>query len=50
MKDNMPKHICNQCEYMRRVPSLFSELEIVECSKGLCKTLNIIPTGGGIEV
>lgn len=50
MKDNMPKHICNQCEYMRRVHSLFSELEIVECSKGLYKTLNIIPTGGGIEV
>ncbi len=50
MKDNMPKHICNQCEYMRRVPSLFSELEIVECSKRLYKTLNTIPTGGGIEV
>lgn len=49
MKDNMPKHICNQCEYMRRVPSLFSELEIVECSKGLCKTLNIIPTGGVLK-
>ena len=48
--DQQPKHICNECEHMKRTASLFSEYEIVECSKYVYRTLNIIPQGGGIEV
>ena len=44
------KHICNECGYMRAVPSLFDNIQIVECSNGCYRTLNTILTGGGIEV
>lgn len=44
------KHICNECGYMRAVPTLFDNIQVVECSNGCYRTLNTIPTGGGVEV
>jgi len=50
-KEDKPVFVCNKpCEFMRHIPALFPDIEIVECSNKVYRTLNIIPTGGGIEV
>lgn len=42
-------HVCGRCKYIRKVPSLFPDFEVIECSNGCYKTLGIIPSGGGNE-
>ena len=39
-------HVCSRCKYIRKVPSLFPDFEVIECSNGCYKTLRIIPSGG----
>lgn len=49
-KEDKPVFVCNKpCEFMRRIPALFPDIEIVECSNRVYKTLNIIPTGGVLK-
>ena len=47
MKNNRPVFYCKECEHLKRVPSLFEDIEILECSKGIHDTINIVAVGGG---
>lgn len=48
MKDKRPVFYCKECEHLKRVPSLFEGIEILECSKGVHDTINIVAEGGGV--
>lgn len=39
---------CKECEHLKRVKSLFEDIEILECSKGVHDTINIVAVGGGV--
>ena len=42
-----PVFHCKTCEYLKRVSSLFDDLEILECTKnGLHETINLVDSGG----
>lgn len=43
-------HVCSRCKYIRKVPSLFPDFEVIECSNGCYKTLEIIPSGGVMNI
>lgn len=48
MKNKRPVFKCKECEHLKKVPSLFEGIEILECSKGAHDTINIVAVGGGV--
>ena len=50
MKEHRPVFYCTECDYLKRVPRLFEGIEILECSKGVHDTINIVAVGGGVPV
>ena len=47
MKERKPVFKCKECQYLKRVPSLFDDVEILECSNGNHDTLSIVNIRGG---
>ena len=47
MKERKPVFKCKECQYLKRVPSLFDDVEILECSNGNHDTISIVTIGGG---
>ena len=47
MKQHKPVFKCKECEWLKRVPSLFEGIEVLECSNGNHDTINLTAIGGG---
>lgn len=46
MKKKRPVFYCKTCKYLKRVPALFDDMEVLECGNGLHETINIVSPGG----
>ena len=49
MKQHKPVFKCKECEWLKRVPSLFEGIEVLECSNGNHDTINLTAIGGGVH-
>ena len=45
-KEKKPVYKCKECEWLKRVASLFDDLEVLECSNGVHDTINVVKKGG----
>lgn len=46
MKQRRPVYYCKTCKHLKRVASLFEDIEILECANGIHRTINIVEPGG----
>lgn len=45
-REKKPVYKCKDCKWLKRISSLFDDLEVLECSKGVHDTINVVQKGG----